>query len=96
MNTEATKSPVSPNFSPVELSEYHSTFKYSVSLLKYMLDHILHNTSRSLVQKLLCCHNRLRRANSLLIRKRHGIKTSFARSEHKYLIPLRLQQPRLW
>lgn len=41
-----------------------------------MLDHVLHYTSRLLVQKLFFCHNRLRTANSFLIREFHGIKTS--------------------
>lgn len=42
-----------------------------------MLDHVLHYTSRLLVQKLVSCHNRLRTANSFLIREFHGVKTSW-------------------
>lgn len=53
-----TKSPFSPNFSPGKhVSEHHSTFKCWMYHCWSMLGHILHRTSRILVQKLVCCHN---------------------------------------
>ena len=76
MNAAVAKSPFSPKFlSGEKLREHHSPFKYSVPLLEYMSDHILHYTSRFLVQKLVGCHHRLRTANSFLITEFQGIKT---------------------
>lgn len=82
--------------SPFIPTSHQPTFNYFNSTILLLtisfpgwnahLGHTLYYTSRFLAQKWICCHDRSRGAQALLIRNCHGIKPCFARTGCQHLI----------